>query len=248
MGAASGWSHPSIIATDGHVAFPTIGLIDTGGGLMDVSGFSSLRRDGTDLRLEVVPGWWGLARGPDLVTDAGLVSPETGAATPVPGLFNMPGDSGPWACRHDPVADQIGCNDAFGIRSYDFASTRTTTISDSSALMHRYLAYNSTHWFSYTSVGLAAYPRDGSGQATFLRSIPAEAGAFEVSDDSVFVCLGGDVTRVRIADESATALTPGGCRNAQGIGSIVWLDDRFVYYVGSGPRTSLRILRIERGS
>ena len=51
------------------------------------------------------------------------------------------------------------------------------------------------------ALGLAAYPREGGGSATYYRSINPSVEAFAVDDTAVFVCIENDIVRVSLAGQ-----------------------------------------------
>lgn len=237
---SSGWSNPPLLVTDTHIMLPIMGSIDVGSGFIDTSGFATLRHDGSDLQLARFQEWWLAGHGPNAILpaepDAEDSSPRelnlgTGASTPLPEY--IPGEE----CIYDPVRDERACVWYGQLNVYSFATKTAKQIVESLSIQYDTfgtprLSYNSTHWFVAHALGVAAYPREGGGSPRFYRSIDGAAESFLTDDQFAYVCLDNDLVRVSLADETHETLTDGDCESQFGLGSVLWLDASYVYYLG----------------
>jgi hypothetical protein len=256
--ASPGWSNPRMLATTNHLVLPVIGVTDVGAGLVESDGWATLRKDGSNFKLDVMDGWWLVARGPAVVFPGveGVVAInlDDGGTTP---LENVPSGSHDTVCVYDAKGDQMGCL-GYGIAAYDFKTAATIPVTQSLALKAPQfgsprLAFNSTHWFAPVSLpsggGIGAYARDGGGGVVFHEMVDA-LGAVLADDQHLFACLAGSLTRISLVDKTRTVLTRD-CGNAQDV-SLVGMDASYIYYVyadpasGSFPQTFSDTLSIYR--
>jgi len=238
---SSGWSHPPLLVTSTHIMLPIIGTIDAGNGFVDTDGFATLSRDGSELQLARFEAWWLAGHGANVVMPADSAAEQdvpheinlaTGAATPVPNFIN--GEE----CVYDAVRDERACLWYGQLNAYSFATGNARLIVESPSIVYGTfgtprLSFNSNHWFVAHALGLAAYPREGSGSPTYYRSIDGAAEAFATDDTSAFVCMDNDMVRVSLADETHETLTHGDCESSSGLGSVIGMDATYIYYLGA---------------
>jgi hypothetical protein len=234
--ASPGWSNPVLLATADHLVLPVIGVVDLGKGLVDSDKWVTLRKDGSDLRVDVMDRWWVVARGSRVVVETSpvtLLDPASGSSTEVP-EFPVPSHDG--VCVYDPKADQVGCL-GYGIVAYDFKTNETVTVTQSNALKgpqfgSTRLRFNSTHWFAPVNLpsgaGIGAYPREAGGAVVYHEMVNA-LGAVLVDDEHLFACLDGSLTRISLADKARKVIAED-CGNAYDV-SLLGMDAAFVYYV-----------------
>lgn len=237
--AQSGWSNPPLLATDSHVVFPTIGMIEVGGELVESQGWSVVGRDGTNFRLDLLDGWWLAARRDSVIIERFYdgfysIALNTGADT----LLDYQYEGGATGeCIYDAERDEIGCY-RYGLTTFDFSDAGVQLVSDSAAIDSSdfgplRLAFNQASWFVPVNLpsgsGIGAYARDG-GEVTYYEELETY-GAFAVDEEHLYVCVDGKIIAVSLEDDSRTILAED-CGNAFNI-SLLGMDDAYLYYVHS---------------